>query len=274
MAIGKNPRKAKGGKKRQKYDAFAKKEWYKIKAPRTFTNRDMGWTPVNKTAGTKISADSLKGRVFEFYLADLKRQGNSAEDYYTQDVQDSERMSSRKMKLKCEEIMNIDCLTNFYGMSMTTDKLRQCISKWTTLVEGHADVRTTDGYLLRVFCIARTTQDKHQVKKTSYAKASQVREIRRKMKSVITDEVSLVTLEGVVTKLIANNISDAIARTCKNTFPIEQVHIRKVKMLKAPPADYTLIRKLHEAGAAEEFVEDPELAGDDAAPDAEAEVNP
>jgi len=74
MAVGKNKRISKGkgkGKGKKAMDPFARKEWYDIKAPSMFLNRNVGKTLVNKTQGTKIASDALKGRIFETCLADL-----------------------------------------------------------------------------------------------------------------------------------------------------------------------------------------------------------
>ena len=46
-------------------DPFAKKDWYDVKAPALFKNRQIGKTLVSRTVGLKIAADGLKGRVFE-----------------------------------------------------------------------------------------------------------------------------------------------------------------------------------------------------------------
>jgi small subunit ribosomal protein S3Ae len=60
-------------------------------------------------------------------------------------------------------------------MDLTTDKLRSLVRKWQTLIEATVDVKTTDGYFLRMFCISFTKKRPGQVKKTAYAQSSQVR---------------------------------------------------------------------------------------------------
>ena len=57
------------------------------------------------------------------------------------------------MLLKCEDVQGKNVLTNFAGMDFTTDKLRSLVRKWFSLIETFVDVKTTDGYSLRVFCM-------------------------------------------------------------------------------------------------------------------------
>lgn len=57
------------------------------------------------------------------------------------------------------------------------------------MLEANVAVKTTDGYLLRLFCIGFTKRSKDQNKKTSYAQTSQVRQIRAKMVEIIQKEV-------------------------------------------------------------------------------------
>merc|ERR1712121_119791 len=110
MAVGKNKRLSKGkkGTKKKIVDPFSKKDWYDVKAPCNFN------------VGTKIASDGLKGRVFEMAQADLNQ----------------DEVAFRKFKLICEDVQGKNCMTNFHGMTMTTDKLRSLVKKWQTCIEA------------------------------------------------------------------------------------------------------------------------------------------
>merc|ERR1712029_683075 len=176
MAVGKNKRLSKGkkGTKKKIVDPFSKKDWYDVKAPSNFQIRNIGKTPVQRTQGTKIASDGLKGRVFEMAQADLN----------------NDEVANRKFKLICEDVQGRNVMTNFHGMNLTTDKLRSMVKKWQTCIEAHVDVKTTDGYSLRVFCIGFTERMNNQTKKTTYAQHQQVKNIRKKMVDIITREVA------------------------------------------------------------------------------------
>lgn len=232
MAVGKNKRLSKKGKgsKKKTMDPFLRKEWYDIKAPSTFTKRNIGKTLVSRTQGTKIASDGLKGRVYQVSLADL----NNDED-----------QAYRKILLKCEEVQGTSCLTNFYGMDLTRDKLCSLVRKWQTLIEAFVDVKTTDGYTLRMFCIGFTKRRKLQVRKTTYAQSSQVRAIRAEMVKIMMREASTCDLKELVRKLIPEVIGNEITKATKGIYPLQDVFVRKVKVLKSPRFDITKLMELH-----------------------------
>lgn len=183
-----------------------------------------------KSAGTKLSSDSLKGRIFEVNLADLNK---------------DEDQAFRKMYLECEEVQGMYCLTNFYGMSFTTDKLRSLVRKWQTLVEAHMDVKTTDGYVLRLFCIGFTRKRPNQLKKTCYAKAAQVKAIRAKMREVMVREASTVELKELVNKFIPEVIGKEVEKACQSIFPLQNVFVRKAKIMRKPKFDMVKLLEMH-----------------------------
>lgn len=94
-------------------------------------------------------------------------------------------------------------------MDFTTDKLRSMVRKWQTLIEAHVDVKTTDGYNLRLFCIGFTKKRQGQVKKTCYAQSSQIRQIRKKMVDIMTREAVSSDLKELVQKFIPESIGRA-----------------------------------------------------------------
>ena len=48
---------------------MAKKEWYVVRAPNQFKERNVCRTLVSRTSGLKIASDGLKGRVFDHLLS-------------------------------------------------------------------------------------------------------------------------------------------------------------------------------------------------------------
>jgi small subunit ribosomal protein S3Ae len=236
MAVGKNKRLSKAGKKGGKkkiIDPFTRKEWYDIKAPSMFSNRNVGKTLVNRTAGTKIASESLKGRVFELSLGDLN----------------NDDVEFRKFKLVTEDVQGRYCLTNFHGMDFTRDKLASMVKKWQTLIDCNVDVKTTDGFTLRVFCIGFTKRHQGQHSKTTYAQTAQVKAIRAKMTEIITREVSC-ELREVVNKLIPDSIGKDIEKACQGIYPLHDVYIRKVKVLKKPKFELGKLMEVHGESAA------------------------
>jgi len=233
MAYGKNKRisKSKKGGKKRVGDPMAKKEWYDLKAPSMFSNKNCGKTLVTKSAGTKLAADGLKGRIFELNLADLN--------------QGDEDNSHRKIQLCCEDVQGKNCLTDFRGMDITRDRLCSMVRKWHSLIEASVDVKTADGYLLRMFCIAFTVRVPSQVRSTCYAKTSHIRKIRGVMMETMTKEANKVLLRDLVKKFIPESIGNLIKVSCRRIFPLQNVYIRKVKILKKPKLDVAKLMELH-----------------------------
>jgi ribosomal protein S3AE len=108
-------------------------------------------------------------------------------------------------------------------MSFTSDKLKSLVRKWQTLIEAHADVKTTDGYLLRIFVIAFTKRRPNQVKKTTYAQSAQIRQIRKRMMDIMAKEATSGTLKDFVQKLIPEVIGREIEKSCHSIYPLQNV---------------------------------------------------
>uniref|UniRef100_A0A2K6M221 Small ribosomal subunit protein eS1 n=1 Tax=Rhinopithecus bieti TaxID=61621 RepID=A0A2K6M221_RHIBE len=221
MAVGKNKRLMKGGKKGAKkkvVDPFFKKYWYDVKAPATFSIRNIGKTLITRTQGTKIASDGLK-------------------------------VAFRKFKLITEDVQGKNCLTNFHATDLTRDKMCSMVKKWQTMIEAHVDVKTTDGYLLHLFCVGFTEKCNNQLHKTSYAQHQLVRQIRKMMMEVMTREVQTNDLKEVVNKWIPDSIGKDTEKACQSVYPLHEVFVRKVKMLKKPKFELGKLMELHGEGS-------------------------
>jgi len=173
--------------------------------------------------------------VFEISLGDLHAQ--------------SEDTTFRKMRLIVEEVKGKDALCNFYGMDFTRDKLMGLMRKWQTTIEGNVDVKTDDGYLVRMFCIGFTNRQEEQMAKTTYAQSSQERSIRKKMIEVMQDEGKKSSLGDLTKKLISGAVAKRISGLCSKVFPLHDVYVRKMKVLKRPKFDITKLMEVHDGAA-------------------------
>merc|ERR1712158_280031 len=105
-------------------DPFIKKEWFNVKAPNMFKQRNIGKTLVTKTIGNKVAADGLKHRVYDINQEDL--QGQDGNHF-------------RKFRLVCEDVQGKNCLTNFhvrlFVVGFTAKDQKQV--KGTTYCQSH-----------------------------------------------------------------------------------------------------------------------------------------
>merc|ERR1712110_822159 len=103
-----------------------------------------------------------------------------------------------------------------------------------------------------MFVIAFTKRRPDQVKTNCYAQTAQVRKIRKKMTEIMTNEAGKVQLRELVKKLIPESIGQEIEKQTQGIFPLKDVLVRKVKILKKPKFDITKLMELHGDGGDDE----------------------
>jgi len=206
-----------------------------VRVPSNFDVAAPTLTPCNKAAGQKLPADSLRGRVFEISLGDLNQ--NASEQAW------------RKVRVQCEEVKGYDCFTNYHGLDITRDKLCTLVKKWHSTIEAFAQAKTNDGYQVRMFSIAFTRRQKRQVKATCYAKNSQQKLIRQKMMEIMVTECQKSSLKDLFKNFLSDTIVKQITKECSKVFPLENVMIKKVKVLKKPKFDLTKLMELYQSNA-------------------------
>merc|ERR1712013_283618 len=171
-------------------------------------------------------------------------------------MNNEEDISARKIKLCIEEVQGRSCLTDFHGMDLTRDRKagKDMIQKLYTQIEAQCDVRTTGGFVVRLFCFGFAKRPDHQVKRNCYAQTSQVRKLRNTMIAIMTAEASSCPLRELVKKLNTETINKEILKQCSLIFPLKDtVCIRKVKVIKKPKFDITKLMEMHGEGDDDDY---------------------
>merc|ERR1711991_1088804 len=95
-----------------------------------------------------------------------------------------------------------------------------------------------------------------------------------KMVDIIREQVSSSELKQLVEKLIHTVIEKQIEKATRSVYPLQNIYIRKVKLLKQPKFDLNKLMEVHGDSGKSEDVGAPaaEATGDDAGEPAEPVV--
>jgi len=96
-----------------------------------------------------------------------------------------------------------------------------------------------------MFAIGFTKRTSKQVKATCYAKGSQRKLIRKKMMEIMINECQKCTFKELTKKFIQESIGKQIQKECSKIFPVENVLLKKFKLLKKPKFDLTKLMELY-----------------------------
>jgi small subunit ribosomal protein S3Ae len=182
-------------------DKWKAKEWYKMYAPKMFNQVLLGETP---------SADpaSLMGRMTEATVHDLTG------DFSKMHV---------KMKFKVSEVRGFEAHTVFIGQDLTSDYVRRLTRRKRTKTDHVIDVRTKDGYLLRIKPMSITDQRIQSSQETA-------------VRTLMTEEVNRMgldmTLSDMIRIVITGELAKRLSQVSKVIVPIKRVEIRKTEVLE------------------------------------------
>ncbi len=136
--------------------------------------------------------------------------------------------SKHNIKLKLE-IVNVTgdvANTRFVGHEITTDYLRSIVKRQTSRIDSNLDIKTKDGYQIRIKPICFTVKR---------ARSSQIRALRDVMNSIVTKRAAETNYEQFIEEAITGRLSANINRNSKAIYPLRRVEIRKTE-IKAVPA--------------------------------------
>ena len=182
-------------------DKWKAKEWYKLYAPRMFNQVELGETPSS-------DATSLMGRNTEVTVHEL--------------TGDFSKMHI-KIRFAVTDVRGMEAHTTFIGHDLTSDYVRRLTRRKRTKTDHVVDVRTKDGFLLRVKPMSITEQR---------IQAAQETAIRNLMTKTLTDMAANMTVTEMVKSIITGDMSKDLSNAAKVIIPIKRIEVRKSEVLE------------------------------------------
>ena len=152
----------------------------------------------------------------------------------------------RKIKLVVDQTEGRQAITSFYGVDTTKDEVCSLIKKRKTLIEAVCDVKSSDGYVLRVFVIGFTRESVNQKRKTNYALSSQIKIIRKRISDIIAKEVTKANITDVLKLFTSEVVEKKITKETSSIYPLKNVKVRKVKVIQRPNVDFHKLNEMHD----------------------------
>jgi len=175
-----------------------------VTSPPYFGNTELGSIPTD-------DPNKLVGRVMDATLYDLTN--DFAHQYL-------------KMYFQVLKVEGKKAHTIFKGHEYSRDYLRSLVRRRTTRVDQIIDVKTQDGYKLRVAVCAFTL---------ARIKTTQERIVRMIMKQIIGEKAAVLTFDQFVQEVVLGKIASDVYNEAKKISPLRHVGIRKSRLLAQPP---------------------------------------
>lgn len=192
-------------KVQRKLDKWKTKTWYNVETPEFISRTNIGVSPAEEP-------EQLIGRVVETTVGEI------ANDFTKHNT---------KIKLEISDVNGDVANTRFIGHEITTDYLRSIVKRQTSRIDNNLDVKTKDGYLIRVKPICFTVKR---------ARTSQIQGIREVMDRIVTERAAELNFEQFIEEAIMGKLSANIYRNAKTIYPLRRVEIRKTEVLALPLA--------------------------------------
>lgn len=209
---------AKRGKAKGKENRFSKNKFYNLTS-RLFPITNHGTTSHPKMRSKQDLTPFLVGRTFSVNQGDLE----------CADPMNAVN-SPRYFKFKVNAVCGNNCNSVFNGMEVSREKITGMIRKWHTLIEANIPITTKDGSTWRVFVNA-VTKKKNPDSLKHYAKASEIKIIRKRIVETTLEHLDGIEVEKLVKILSTEGLAKEFETRCNEIYPIFAMII-KVKPIK------------------------------------------
>ncbi|NPA05052.1 MAG: 30S ribosomal protein S3ae [Crenarchaeota archaeon] len=189
-------------------DKWRLKKWYEVVAPPLFGSVTLGTTPADDPR-------KLIGRIMETTLYDITGDFSLVHVHLYFQIIDVDEES-------------LKAYTRFRGHELARDYMKSLIRRKSSKIQGIFNVKTKDGYGLRITGVVLTTYR---------CKTSQKKAIRKIMGNIIVSRASQMTLDELIKAMLFGQLANEIFEAAKKIYPLRKVEIYKSKLLTVPGPD-------------------------------------
>lgn len=186
-------------------DKWTLKKWFTLLAPEYFGMAEVGMTPAD-------SEKKLYNRGVETTLADLTNDYSNQNPY-------------KKLIFRVNKVAGENAYTKFHRFELTRDYMNSLTRRRISKIEDVIDVRTTDGYLLRVKPVTFTIRR---------CRSTQKKAIRAVMREIIQDHGNKENFVQFLQECILGKIPSETYKSAKKYYPLRRVEVKKIEVLKEP----------------------------------------
>jgi len=195
-----------------KRDPWALKKWFSVYAPSYLGGVFIAEVPASE-------AQKMLMRTLEVSLYDL-----------TKDISHL----PIKLRFQIHRVDGLRASTRFKGLELTRDYLRSLVRRGTSKVAAVTEVRTKDGWVMRIAVLAVTTHRIGSAQKSAMRK----RMIETLVKKAAEMDIAQFLKEALEGTLVAD-----LFVAGKKVAPLRKVELAKIKVLRYPPEEEQVVVK-------------------------------
>ena len=200
-------------------DPWALKKWFSVHAPSYLGGVFIAEVPA-------AEPQKLLMRTLEVSLYDL-----------TKDISHL----PIKLKFQIHKVDGLQAFTRFKGLELTRDYLRSLVRKGTSKVAAVAEVKTRDGWVMRVTVLAVTTHRIGTAQKSA---------MRKRMIETLMKKASEMDIGQFLKEALEGVMAADLFVAGKKIAPLRKVELAKIKVLRYPPEEEAVAVKEVAAEAA------------------------
>jgi small subunit ribosomal protein S3Ae len=189
-----------------KRDPWALKKWFSVYAPPYLGGVFLAEVPASEP-------QKLLMRTLEISLYDL-----------TKDISHL----PIKLKFQIRKVEGLQAFTRFKGLELTRDYIRSLVRKGTSKVTAITEVKTKDGWVMRVTVLAVTAHRIGTAQKSA---------MRKRMIETLTKKASEMDIGQFLKETLEGILAADLFVVGKKIAPLRKVEVAKIKVLKYPPEE-------------------------------------